>query len=93
MCAHRARAFYDREAEKRKLSGKKAALQDNCPEPPKGQARDQVGQAFGVSGKSVDRAARVVRAGIPELAAAVDASSPWPTTEWWTRAGAPRLVK
>lgn len=45
----------------------------NCPEPSKGDARDQAGKAFGISGASVDRASQVIRDGIPELVEAVDA--------------------
>ncbi|MGI6418455.1 MAG: hypothetical protein ACOX1P_22630 [Thermoguttaceae bacterium] len=47
---------------------------DNCPELSTGTARDQVGETFGVSGKSVDRAAKVIKDGIPEIAEAVDSN-------------------
>lgn len=40
------------------------------PEPIKGDARDKAGEAFGVSGKSVDRAEKVLEKGTPELVAA-----------------------
>lgn len=74
MCAQRARAMYDQAAkERQKLSegrGKKG--ENNCSDLNKGQARDQVGRAFGISGGTVDRAAKVVKDGIPEIAKAVD---------------------
>lgn len=73
MCAGRARAYYDQQAKERQLTGKKADLQANLPEGKTGQARDAAGKAFGVSGKSVDYATKVIEKGIPELAAAVDA--------------------
>ncbi len=82
MCAQRARKMYDDAAKERqkaaggdrKSNGAKS-LQDNCPEAiSKGQARDQVGETFGVSGKSVDRAAKVIKDGIPEIAEAVDSN-------------------
>lgn len=75
MCAQRARKMYDEAAkERQKLSegrGKKGLA--NCPDL-KGTARDQVGETFGVSGKSVDRAAKVIKDGIPEIAEAVDSN-------------------
>jgi len=80
MCAQRARKMYDDAAkERRKESGKmhgrgQQKVPNNCTEPiSKGDARDQVGKAFGVSGGSVDRARRVIEKNIPELAEAVDA--------------------
>jgi len=42
------------------------------PIPEHGQARDQAGKAIGVSGKSIDYAAKVLEKGVPELAQAVD---------------------
>jgi len=76
MCAQRARSMYDEAAkERQKQSGKKHGKGPvNCPEPipDTGDARDKVGEAFGVSGKSVDRAQHVVDHGIPELAEAVE---------------------
>lgn len=70
MCAARARELYEQQAKERQ--GKRTDIQDNCPESPKGQARDAAGKAFSVSGRSVDRASRVIEKGIPELAKAVD---------------------
>jgi len=73
MCAQRARAMYDRRAKDRMLAGKKKDPPDNCPEGDFGDARDQVGEQFGVSGKSVDRAAKVQKDGVPDVVQAVDA--------------------
>lgn len=68
MCAARAREIYERQAKDRQKLGK-----ENLPDPQQqGQARDKAGKAFGVSGKSVDHATRVIEKGIPELAKAVD---------------------
>jgi ParB-like chromosome segregation protein Spo0J len=70
MCAARARDIYERDAKKR--SQLDNASKENLPDSMKGQARDLAGKAFGVSGKSVDHAKRVLDKGIPELAKAVD---------------------
>jgi hypothetical protein len=74
MCAARAREIYEREAkERQKLSeGRGQKGPANLPDLKTGDARDQAGKAFGVSGKSVDHAKRVLDKGIPELAKAVD---------------------
>jgi hypothetical protein len=57
---------------------KDSPVRDNCPElGDAGQTRDQLGATFGVSGKSVERAEKVIKHGTPELIAAVDASRPW----------------
>ena len=77
MCAQRARAMYDRAAKQRqRQSGGRGVRKGvaKCPQP-KGKARDQVGDVFGISGKTVDRAQRVIQEGIPELAQAVDAGT------------------
>lgn len=54
MVAARAREYYDREAKKRMLAGKKADPPENLPEGKASDARDAAGKAVGVSGKSVD---------------------------------------
>jgi hypothetical protein len=74
MCAARARDIYDKQAkERQKLSeGRGQKGPANLPDV-KGDARDAAGKAFGVSGKSVDLATRVIKRGIPDLAKAVDA--------------------
>lgn len=70
MCAARAREIYEREAKERsKLDN---ASKENLPDSIKGQARDIAGKAFGVSGKSVDHAKKVIDKGTPELIKAVD---------------------
>lgn len=72
MCAARARELYEQQAKERQ--GKRNDLKPNLPENlPEGRdARDAAGKAFGVSGKSVDFAKKVIDKGIPELAQAVD---------------------
>jgi hypothetical protein len=74
MCASRAKDIYEREAkERQKLSeGRGQKGPANLPDLKTGDARDIAGKAFGVSGKSVDHATRVITKGIPELAKAVD---------------------
>jgi hypothetical protein len=82
MVAARARKLYDEEAKRRQ---KEAAARGNqnrhdvspvpamLPEPATtGDARDQAGSAVGVSGRSVDKATKVLKQGIPELQKAVD---------------------
>jgi len=67
MCAARAREIYERDAKKRLDTKGGHSGPVNLPEA-KGDARDLAGKAFGVSGKSVDHAKRVLDKGIPELA-------------------------
>jgi hypothetical protein len=73
MCAARACELYSQQAkERQKLSegrGQKGPV--NLPDL-KTDARDAAGKAFGVSGKSVDFAKKVIDKGVPELAKAVD---------------------
>lgn len=76
MCAARAAALSDKlrdEAkERQRLSkGRGQKGPENLPDL-KGDSRDQLGKAFGVSGKSVDHAAKVLTKGTPELIKAVD---------------------
>jgi hypothetical protein len=75
MCAARAREIYEKAAKERMSAGggdKKSGV-ENLPPPIENAstARDAAGKAFGVSGKSVDHAKRVIEKGIPELAKAV----------------------
>jgi hypothetical protein len=74
MCAARAREIYEREAKEWQTSSLKQnnTVPANLPERTKGDAREIAGEAFKVSGKSVDHASRVIEKGIPELAKAVD---------------------
>lgn len=77
MVAARAREIYDQQAkERQKVHGKtapgKKSLVENLPQV-SGAARDAVGKAVGVSGKTVDFATKVLKTGTPKLIAAVDA--------------------
>lgn len=74
MCAARARELYEQQAKERQQAALKqnATVPVNLPERDKSDARDAAGKAFGVSGKSVDFAKKVLDKGIPELAKAVD---------------------
>lgn len=69
MVGGRAKGVYEKQAKERMLAGKKSDPKANCPE---GQSRDKAGEAAGVSGKSVDRAAKVLASGSKELIAACD---------------------
>lgn len=77
MVAARAREFYDKAAKERQKShgntapGKGKTLPENLPEL-NADARDAAGKAVGVSGKSVDYASRILRAGTPALIKAVE---------------------
>lgn len=71
MCAARVHDIYAQQAKERqkvRKGNQPGATPDNCPElEDQGDARDQAGKPFGVSGKSVDRARRVIRNGVPGL--------------------------
>src|SRR5580704_11757509 len=75
MCAARARKLYDERAkERQKESGgdrkstRAKSVVANLPEPiSAGRARDEVGKAFGVSGRSVDYATKVINTAIPDV--------------------------
>lgn len=63
MCAARAREIYEREAKERQQVRKgdqAGASPANLPDLNKGDARDKAGEAFGVSGRSVDFATKVI---------------------------------
>jgi hypothetical protein len=81
MVGARARAIYDKRAKERMSEGGKAGgrcrpkqgaekLPHPIPDP--GDARDQVGEKVGVSGKTIDFATTVLNQGTPELIRAVD---------------------
>lgn len=75
MCAARAKDYYEREAKERQAHGETApgkTLPANLPEASKGDARDKAGEAFGVSGKTVDHGTTVITKGVPELVDAVE---------------------
>jgi ParB-like chromosome segregation protein Spo0J len=72
MVGGRALGVYEKQAKERqsKLNGK-SQLSDNCHEA-KGRASNKAGEAAKVSGRSVDRAAKVLASGSKELIAACD---------------------
>lgn len=71
MVGGRAKSVYEKQAKERKVRKSSDFVPVNCPEQ-KGDARDKAGEAAGVSGKSVDRAAKVLASGSKELIAACD---------------------
>lgn len=76
-CSVRAEKLQEKlraEATERQKAGRPDSLgvPDNCPEPPKGDTRDKIGEQFGISGKSHERAKKVHATGIPELVEALD---------------------
>jgi hypothetical protein len=74
LCAARAKEYYECEAkERQRLSegaGNKGMV--NLPYLSKGPARDKAGEAFNVSGKTVDHGTTVITKGVPELVDAVE---------------------
>jgi hypothetical protein len=75
MVAARARDYYDAQAKARMVEGGTRGGQakgvESLPQPSE-KARDAAGKAFGVSGRSVDFATRVLERGTEELVKAVD---------------------
>ncbi|MDC8450086.1 MAG: hypothetical protein LV473_17260 [Nitrospira sp.] len=76
--AARALALHDRQAKARK-GNQPGATPANLPDLSIGDARDQVGKVFGVSGKSVDPVMRVLTQAIPEVVQAVEQGRMAPT--------------
>ncbi len=83
MCAARADRLWDKFREEAKARQREAqergrdtqkGIQANLPESKSEgqQTRDKVGELFGVSGRSVDSASRVLRNAVPEVVEAVD---------------------
>lgn len=75
MCAGKVRDLYDQQAKERQQvrKGRQAgSTVENLPQLDSGKARDKAGELFGVSGKSVDHATKVLKQGTPELVAAVE---------------------
>lgn len=70
MCAARAREFYDKEAKERQKRKPADSVVENFPQ--QKTARDAAGKSFGVSGKSVDHATKVLANAEPEIIKAVD---------------------
>lgn len=60
------------EAKERKTRKPADSVKENLPSQ-KGQTRDQIGKAVGVSGKTIDFGTKVLKDGTPKLIAAVDA--------------------
>lgn len=78
LSAARARGYYDEQAKERRaitLKQNKSTDVETLPQRDEGKARDQVGKAFGVSGKYVDYATKVLKNAVPEVVAAVDKGS------------------
>lgn len=73
MCADRARRMYDEQAKMRKRGGQGGKLLPVISPEAKGDARDHLGRAFGVSGSTVDRARKLRTHGSPMLIEAVEA--------------------
>jgi len=74
LVAAKADNFREKAKERQRASGgdqSKKAVKENLPEPNL-QARDEAGKAFGVSGKSVDHAAKVLKHGSKELIGALE---------------------
>lgn len=75
MVGARAREIYDREAKERqkvRKGNQAGATVENLPQLDSGKARDAVGKAIGVSGKTIDHATRVLNQAVPEVVKAVD---------------------
>lgn len=68
MVAARFRDYYDKQARGRQ--GQRSDIVENLP--PCSKARDAAWKEFGVSGKSVDHATKVLEKGVPELVEAVE---------------------
>lgn len=56
MYADKKRDYYEAEAKKRMLAGKKSDPVETLPQGDTGKARDQVGKSVGVSGRTMDKA-------------------------------------
>jgi hypothetical protein len=78
LCAARATAMREKlaaEAKERQAATRKrgnSPVPENLPGREKGDSRDQAGKMFGVSGRFVDYAAKVINNVVPEVVAAVD---------------------
>lgn len=73
MVAARFRDYYDRQARARQSPGtNQYSSVENLPPTTTSKARDAAGKEFGVSGKSVDHATKVLEKGVPELIEAVE---------------------
>jgi len=70
LSAARAREFFDERAKKRQ--GTRTDIPETLPEGSPGDARDEAGEAFGVSGKQVDKASKVLPQGAKPLVEACE---------------------
>ena len=72
----RSKEMYEKLAKERQLAGLKKGEEKpvvaNSPQRETGKSRDAAGAAVGVSGKTIDRAAKVINQGIPALVEAVE---------------------
>jgi hypothetical protein len=73
MYADKKRDYYEAEAKKRMLAGKKSDPVETLPQGDTGKARDQVGKSVGVSGRTMDKAKKVREKGHKDLVKAVEA--------------------
>jgi hypothetical protein len=74
LAAARAKEYYEKEAKERQSirKGEQAGSSvENLPQLDTGKARDKAGEAFGVSGKTVDHGVAVLTKGVPELEDAI----------------------
>lgn len=72
IVAARLKGYYDAEARERKKQGAQKKDGDNCPTPNQGRSADKAGESVGVSGKSVQRAEKVLTKGTPSVVNAVE---------------------
>lgn len=74
MIGERAREMYDRQAKERQVRKPSDSVVETLPPQThdNGKARDQAGNAVGVSGKLIDNARTVRAKGVPELSKAVE---------------------
>ncbi len=73
MIGARAREIYDKQAKERQKRKPLNSVSDPGREQNGGRAADKAGEAVGVSGRSIERATKVLKQGIPELVKAVEA--------------------
>jgi superfamily I DNA and/or RNA helicase len=71
IAAAKTREFYDKRAKERQKRKPADSVPENLPEQ-NGDSRDEAGKAFGVSGRLVDYASKVLKKGTPELIRAVE---------------------
>lgn len=72
MCAAKVKDLYEKQAKERQKRKPSGFVPANSPEQKKGDARDNAGKAFGIGGKSVDNATKVLKQAVPEVVQAVE---------------------